>query len=226
MKKLSLSFFLSFVCVMLSAQHYELIETFQLSESDGVYGIYANIDPTGANELMFDMNAPNYSQNARMLLPIAKFDPFLGSLSSAKEYYLKWCVIAKNQSVAHFSKDFPVKFIDQTMLFTSEGKWHRENGVNLAARFYVDDTGKCYLVLDTDYMTSDEVVEHGVSSGVGWGFGGLMVGRRSNETSITHYCAGASLFFSSEQEIDSFIAKMNAVKKWKEGNVAVGKLFK
>lgn len=184
------------------------------------------IDPTGANELMFDMNAPNYSQNARMLLPIAKLDPFLGSLSSAKEYYLKWCVIAKkNQSVAHFSKDFPVKFIDQTMLFTSEGKWHRENGVNLTARFYVDNTGKCYLVLDTDYMTSEEVVEHGVSS---WGVGGRMLGlgRTSSETTVTHYCAGASLFFSSEQEIDSFIAMMKAVKKWKEGNVAVGKLFK
>lgn len=131
----------------------------------------------------------------------------------------------KNQSVAHFSKDFPVKFIDQTMLFTSEGKWHRENGVNLTARFYVDNTGKCYLVLDTDYMTSEEVVEHGVSS---WGFGGRMLGlgRTSSETTVTHYCAGASLFFSSEQEIDSFIAMMKAVKKWKEGNVAVGKLFK
>jgi hypothetical protein len=211
---------------MSSAQHYELIEAFQLSESEGNYGIYANIDPTGASEVMFDMNAPNYSQNARMLLPITKFDQFLGSLSSAREYYLKWCVIAKNQSVTHFSKNFPVKFIDQTMLFTSDGKWHRENGVNLSARFYVDGTGKCYLVLDTDYMTSDEIVEHGASSGVGFGFGNLMVGRSSNETSVTHYCAGASLFFSSEQEIDSFIDKLKRVRKRNEQNVTIGKLFK
>lgn len=171
---------------------------------------------------MFDMNAPNYSQNARMLLSRNKLDSFLGSLASARDYYIMWREIAQKQSVKQFTKDLPVKLLDQTMLFTSDGIWRRENGVNITARLYVDNAGKCFMVLDTDYMTSEEVVEGSVYS-TGFYFSGIKV---SQETTITHYCPGASLFFSSEQEINLFINKMNKVKRWKEQNVAAGKLFK
>ena len=228
MKKVLFFIVLLVSCVSAGAQHYQLIEVFNLAASEGGFGIYSDIDPTGSKDMIFDMDAPNYSQRVQMLLPFSKLSSFLKSLYQAKEYFMKWREIAKNQEITHFSKDIPVVFGDQTMFFTSNDKWYRENGVDLKCRFLVDEGGNYYLVLDTDFMTSDQVVQHGVSysSAYNAGSGRWSTAWARSKTTVTHYCPGASLFFSSEQEVDSFASKLNMVKQWKEGNIAAGKLFK
>lgn len=228
MKKAFFIVVLLTACFGARAQHYQLIESFNLAASEGGFGIYSDIDPTGSRDMIVDMDAPNYSQRVQLFLPFSKLSSFLKSLDQAKECFMRWREIAKNQGITHFSKDIPVVFGDQAMYFTSNDKWFRENGVNLKCRFLVDEGGNYFLVLDTDYMTSDQVVQHGVSYSSAYNAtsGRWSTSWARSETTVIHYCPGASLFFSSEQEVNNFAAKLNMVKQWKEGNIAAGKLFK
>ena len=97
--------------------------------------------------------------------------------------------------------------------------------------FYVNDDGVCFLILESDYMTSDEVVSH--TSSLGFSFAGYfsgypLMGVSSSGGTVTvgRYCSGASLTFSSEEEIEMFINKLVAVVQWKRNNVKNGKLLK
>lgn len=185
-----------------------------------------DIDPDGQVTMLVDMGAPNESQKARLIIPPTRVDPFLRSMKQAKDYFIKWKDVASKQGIKLFSKNVPTRFSDLDMFFTSEGKWYREKGVDLNTRFFINEDGKCYLVLDTDYMTSEEEVEHGVSYGIGFVPFGLTMGKTSNNIINYYYCPGASLFFSTVEEIDSFIEKINIAVEWKKRNIEIGKLFK
>ena len=226
MKRLSVFSLLLFLCISAGAQHYQLIESFKLAAAESVYGIFMDIDPDGQATMLVDMAGPNDSQQTRLIIPSTRVEQFLRSINQAKDYFLKWKGVALNGDLKLFSKDIPVRFSDLDMFFTSDGKWFKEKGVDLHTRFYVDDEGKCFLVLDTDYLTSEEEVEHGVSYGIGIGFGGLGIGKSSMNLLYHYYCPGASLFFSSEDEIDFFVEKIKNAVKWKKSNIEIGKFFK
>ena len=130
--------------------------------------------------------------------------------------------------VTSLSKEINVPFSDKVMYFTENGKWYEEKGVDLKCKFMVSPDGSCYMVLQSDYMTSDEVVAHGYSIGNAYNAksGRWSMAFASSTASITRYCSGASLTFSSTEEIDSFIQKLYDAQQWKKRNKEQGELFK
>ena len=87
------------------------------------------------------------------------------------------------------------------MFFTDEGNWYREDGVDIQLRFFVDEHGNCQFVIQTDRMTSDEVVNT-ISPAGSW---------YKDEVIVKHECSGASLSFQSSEEIDKFIEMLESV---------------
>lgn len=216
-----------FVSVSLKAQVF-LIDDFTLSATEGAYGIYADIDCDGSNVFYFDLQAPNDQQHVQMKLWGNYLDGFISSLTTARNVYYSWSKVAKENNVSSLSKDIRVSFSDKVLYFTVNGKWYMEKGVDLKCKFMVSSDGSCYMVLQSDYMTSDEVVAHGYSIGGGYDFmsgrWGMAYGYSS--TSVTRYCSGASLTFSSPEEINMFIQKLYDAQQWKKRNKEQGELFK
>lgn len=205
-----------------------LIDDFTLSATEGAYGIYADIDCKESNVFYIDMQAPNDQQQVQMKLWSNYIDAFVKSLKSAKKEYLAWSKIAKDNNITSLSKDINSSFIDKELYFTDEGKWFLQKGVDLKCKFIVSSEGLCYMVLQSESMTSNEVVAHSYSVGNAFNFlsGRWGVAFGSSTTSIIRYCAGASLVFSSPEEIDMFIQKLYGAKEWKTNNIKQGKLLK
>lgn len=227
MKRLFISVLFVIIALGLKAQVF-LIDDFVLSATEGAYGIYADIDCEESNVFYFDMQAPNDHQQVQMKLWGNNIDWFIYSLRAASNVYSLWSEVAKKNNVSSLSKDIKTDFSDKVMYFTVNGKWYTEKGVDLKCKFMVSCEGACYMVLQSDYMTSDEVVAHGYSIGSAFNF---LSGRwgmvfASSNTSISRYCSGASLTFSSPEEIEMFIQKIIDAKEWKKRNIEQGKLFK
>ncbi len=214
------------MCITTNAQIC-LIDDFSLSGTDGAYGIYADIDCNGKDIFYIDMDAPNKNQRVQMEIWGKHIDGFINSLQQAKLKYELYSKTAKKNNITLLSKDIKVSFSDREIYFTVDDKWHKENGVDLKCKFLATADGNCLLLLQTDYMTSTEVVSHSYSVGRAYN---LMSGRwslsfSSNEISITRYCSGASLMFSSTEEIDYFANKLKKAKDWKNKNIQQCKLF-
>lgn len=205
-----------------------LIDDFTLSASEGAYGIYANVDCSESNVFFVDMQAPNEQQHVQIKLSSSNLDAFVRSLQSVKKEYQEWSKVAQDNKIASFSKKFNSTFFDKELYFTDNGKWYHETGVDLKCKFIVSSDGSCHMVLQSDYMTDGEVVEYSYSVGTvrNYASGRWGMGFASSTTSVTKYCSGASLDFSSPEEVDMFIQKLYKAKEWKENNIKQGKLFK
>ena len=217
---------LSFAAII-NAQVF-LIDSFTLTETDGAYGIYADIDCNEANVFFFDMQAPKDQQRVQMKLWGNYIDGFIQSLRSAQKKYQEWSKVAQENNVKLLSKDVSgASFTDKVVYFTENDKWYQEKGVDIKCKFIVSSVGSCHLALQTDYMTSEEVVQHGFSIG---SFGSVLgrwnIGMGYSKTSVIRYCGGASLTFSSSEEIDMFIQKLYDAQQWKKNNKEMGKKFK
>ena len=94
--------------------------------------------------------------------------------------------------------------------------------------FSVDANGKCFLVIQSDRMSSDEVVGEsssiGGSSILGTSIAGIF--GSTSEMKVGHYCNGASLTFSSGVEIDNFITKIQNVLDWSKQQKSKSSIFK
>ena len=164
MKKLLIIVFTFFASYILNAQVL-LIDDFTLSATEGAYGVYTDMDCEVENVFYIDMQAPDASQHVQMRL-LGKFlNSFVSSLRDAKEIYRSWSQIAKENHITFLSKDIKVSVPDKTLYFTDEGKWYLEHGVDLKCTFMVTQDGTCYLVLQSDDLTSSEAVAHGYSIG-------------------------------------------------------------
>lgn len=129
------------------------------------------------------------------------------------------------------SKKIPVSFTDKRVYFTQDEIWYQEDGVDIKAMFRVDKNGNCILSLETDYMTSEETVAHITTFGsyntligsTSWIWSG-----GSNRSNIVQdkYCSGASLSFSSSDEVHLFIEKLQKISKWKKEQKNAGKRLK
>ena len=123
----------------------------------------------------------------------------------------------------------PIPINDQTIYFTQDEKWYCEKGVDMTVLFSVNANKQAFCVIESDYMTSTEVVGHSSSIGISMliPFTNTAWGLSSNSTEIVvgKYCDGASLTFSSEKEIDTFIQKLINVSKWKKDNISIGNSF-
>ena len=226
MNRLLIIIFAFFASYTLKAQVL-LIDDFTLSATEGAYGVYTDIDCEVENVFFIDMQAPNEQQHVQMRLLGRFLNSFVSSLRNAIEIYSSWSQIAKENNITFLSKDIKVSFPRKTLYFTDGGKWYMENGVDLKCTFMVAQDGACYMVLQSDDLTSEEVVAHGYSIG---SFN-LLSGRWGSSytystTSMIKYCSGASLTFSSIDEIEMFIQKIYAAKEWKDNNIEQGKHFK
>lgn len=230
MKRTIILLSLIMTCIFIHAQN-EMMEKFELSATGNEYGIYMSINcETEAitYDMWFDMQSPNSNGNqevqAKMTFnftngPTNHLYMFNKSIIKAKETYKKWKGIAQSNSLKKIAKKMPISVSDMDMYFTQDYKWHLERGVDMWWTFYVNDDGQCYLILESDYMTSDEVVGYTSSRS-------STLGAMSGNTVIRNYCAGANLVFSTEEEIDQFIAKLGKAAEWKRANVENGKLLK
>ena len=220
----------------LHAQNY-LIEKYYLTATDREYGIYANVNCNSKDELFFDLDAPNDQQLVQAQLSFNKYSDcemeiFIRSLELAKQKFREWSFIAKDNNLTLFSKTIPILLTDKKLFFTNEGKWFYENGVDMKYIFFVDSHGNSYLIIESDYMTSEEMVASTSSFSFSGAYNsylgslGLGVGFSKGNISIERYCGGASLTFSTIAEIDEFIRKLRNVARFRQNIVEKGKLLK
>jgi len=221
---------------ILPAQYY-LVEKFSLSATGKDYGIFADINAIKEQApyqyMHIDMDSPNSKQEVKLEICYGTdqskyaINIFIESLSKTKDYFKRWSLIAKENNMKLIKFKIPVRFSDQKIYFTQDGKWYSERGVDMQAFFYVDRSGDCYIVLESDYMTSKAVVaesssfSYSMSGGAILGFGGS-----SGRVVAEKYCSGSSLVFSSEKEIEDFIDALNKAVQWKRQNLEFGKLLK
>lgn len=241
MKK-TILFIISLALVYGAGAQVYLLDTFYLAATQKTYGIYADIDAGNRGHLYFDMETQSGMQQVQCQLKIPTYEinsgvreelyDFLEPLKKCKGIYARWKQIAEQSSVRMFSKKMPIYFRDQLFHFSQDGKWYYENGVDISVKFYVDANGKALCIIETDYMTSQEVVAHSYSMSASftplspnpaWGF---TVGNSQSKVTVEKYCSGASLPFSSEDEIDMFVEKIEKIIEWKLAILQEGKKYK
>lgn len=219
------------------------IEVFSLSATGGTYGIYADINTKETDPFIyFDWESPNGFQKARtkisfketLSITISKdtirnseVEIFIKSLETAKSKFEQWKLIAKNNNLKLLTKKLPCSFNDQYIFFSHDGKWYSESGVDIHTTFFINRNGDCYLILESDYMSSTEVVSASIGLAMSYtdNFDNLSLATSGSTVYEWKYCPGASLMFSTSSEIDEFIESLRRVVKWKKQNIADGKLF-
>ena len=216
-----------------------MIEKFGLSATNREYGMYADINSQNTDQdIYFDWESPNGYQQVRTKMSFknnsvnpavnnSEVEKFISALEQAKNKFEVWSATSKTKSLTLLTHRIPVPFADQFIYFSQKDTWYSEKGVDIKTTFYVSRTGKCYLILESDYMTSEEVVAQ--SSAYSLSYTGNLqnfaVSSGYGEVVVERYCPGASLMFSSSTEIDDFIAKLRSVVEWKLKNVENGKLL-
>lgn len=227
MKKVFILLNLITLCSVANAQT-ELIEKFELSATGNAYGIYMSISCKSemSYDLYVDMQAPNDNQEVQSKLSfcfnrnnVNTVESLTKSLTKAKEMFKTWKEIARTNSLKRMAKKMPVSVSDQNIYFTQNGKWYLDNSVDMWFTFYIDNDGNCYMLLESDYMTSEEVVAYSSARY-------STLGSMNSSTIVNHYCSGCYLVFSTEEEIDLFIAKLNKVVEWKHDIVEKGKVLR
>ena len=212
------------------AQQY-LIDKIALPDTGGEFGFYVDINVNEGASVLYDLQANSPDQRARAELSSSDVNSLTSSLEKAMAIYEKWTQLAKEKGLRLLVKKIPVMIWDQNIYFTQEGKWYYEKGVDMCAKFFVDEDGGCHFILESDYMTSSELA--GKASSLSLSYSGSLlrggiVGMSNAETqiSIGRYCGGSSLMFKTSDEIKNFIGKLKAAVEWKKQNISDSKVLK
>lgn len=207
-----------------------LVDTIILSATNGPYCILADDNTQGFRGLYMEWKGIDTNFCVMSKMTYAEIVYFLNSLQNAKDKYLQWKRTALSLDTRSFTKRMPVSWAAQTIFFTrgENERWYHEVGVNIWSNFSVSSNGSCYLIIQTDYMTSEEVVaEQSFNGSVSnWSTGGWGLTHNSGKTTVTRRCEGATLTFSSDEEIDRFIVKLSQAMKWKKENQKQSRLFR
>ena len=198
-----------------------LIDKISLPATGREFGIYIDINVSEGAKVFYDLQTADPQQQAQAELSSMQLGMFIPALQKARDVFVKWSNISREKGIRQLVKPLSTTFADQTIYFTKDNKWNHENGVDMKALFYVDADGGCQLIFQSDYMTSEEVI--GESSGYIGGFLGMST---NSKYSISHFCGGSSLSFTSKEEIDEFIDKLNAALEKKINIISDGKLLK
>lgn len=229
MKKLLFSFFFFAISFSAKSQIF-LIDTFYLKSTQTMYGIYADINTDKDNYIYFDFEGPNDQQRVQAKISLGSdVDNFVVSLQKAKEIYKNWKKTASASKISLFSKKIPARFSDLLLYFTQDGKWYSQKGVDLKATFFANAKGEAFCVIETNQLTSIEVVGHSYTIGQakdGFHSDNLIWDLGEPRMMEDKYCNGASLYFSSENEIDILCQKLKKAVEWKRNNKDLGKAFK
>lgn len=192
-----------------------------------IYGILTDSD-VKSSEIYLTMQVSN-DNFALSRFKQYKLKEFMRALEKAKAVYAKWMDQAKSSSVKQISKRIKnVMFADQYIFFMADGNWYHEKGVNVWAKFHVDDNGDCFLIIETDKMSTDEVVSKTLSGG--WSnslfWGNMNYGTSKAKTEVQRNSAGASIVFASVEEIDECISKLHKAIEWKKEREKMQKMFR
>lgn len=232
MKKLFLLGLLFCISFSIMAQ-VEMIDSIVLSATELSYGIYADVESSSEKCIYFDMDTPDPEHAVKVKLSlggisnVGKLDKFIFSLEKADVIYEKWAQNAHEESVRLFSKKIPVPLYGLNIMVYYNEEWRLVYNVRPQLYFYVDKGGRCFLILETDKFSLKETEERGVSNGIVFSPRyGIVFNTASNTISKERSFSGASISFSSTEEIDSFIGKLRRVASWKNDNNATGRLFK
>ena len=203
-----------------------VIDKIYLPATGGEIGFY--VDSEKPKYVYYDLIADDSQHKVLSRLSASDVKSLISSLQKAKNKYEEWSKVAIDEDCRLLSKKIPQIFKDQTIYFTDDNKWFRETGVDIKAMFSVDANGRCYLILQSDRMESEEVVGEsssiGGSSIIGTAISGIF-GSQS-KVSVDHRCSGASLTFSSIIEIDNFITKLQNALNWGKQQKSKSSIFK
>lgn len=196
-------------------------------------GIYSEINVTAPIRVYYNLRNSEDGQYAIAELTTIGVENLASSLAKAWKIFDKWSKVCQerwlpvgdNLGSRLLMKRIPVSFSDQTIYFTKEGQWHSEKGVDMHADFFMDENGKCFFILQSDYMTSTNTIAE--SSVFGFSnIGGLLsFSGAYSSISVSHYCNGALLIFESEEEINSLINMMRKALKWKKEQKSSSNIF-
>lgn len=232
MKKLFLLGLLFCISFSIKAQ-VEMIDSIVLSATGFSYGIYADVESSSEKCIYYDMDTPNPEHAVKVKLSLGSFssngklDRLISSLEKAEKIYKEWEQNAQEESVRLFSKKIPVPLYGMNLMVYYNEEWRLVYNVRAQLYFYVDKNGQCFLILETDKISLKETVERGESNGISFHPRyGIVFNTSSNTISKERTFSGASISFSSIEEIDSFIGKLRKVASWKNKNNATGRLFK
>lgn len=210
-----------------------MIDSIVLSATGLSYGIYADVESSSEKCIYFDMDTPDPEHAVKVKLSFGgisgtgKLDRLISSLEKAEETYEEWAQNAQKESIKLFSKKIPVPLYGLNLMVYYNEEWRLVYNVRTQLYFYVDKGGRCFLILETDKISLKEPEERSVSNGIAFSPRyGIVFNTANNTISKERTFNGASISFSSKEEIDSFVGKLHSVAVWKTKNNATGRLFK
>lgn len=234
MKRIVLLFFTLIVVGDTVAQSY-YIDEFKLSSyQDRSFGIYTDLDAFSKQQSIYiDMDVPDNDQMAQMKVGFASIASLIRELQQLYSIYNNYELIVNNNKPAKLiQKTLPIYLADKTMYFTSEGKWYVERGDNIKALFFTDLNEKCFLMLQTDNMSSEETVGYATGfslAGMNMSLTGprsVNIGWSKSAVEKKSTCTKASWIFSSPNEIAILIDKLTKVKSIIDESQTTLKLLK
>ena len=224
MKKLCFSLLLLYATLAVDAQVFR-IDEFKLSALENTFGIYADYDCNGSNEFYFDMQASIETQNVQMRLNSNSINDFISSLRDANKVFVSWSETTQENNISSVSKDIYAPFFNEDMYFSVGGIWYEKRKVRLKCRFLVSEEGSCFMVLQSNHIESETMVDaHSYSEGNS--LHNLTGEWSTGNEAFSAICPGAFLVFSSSEEIEMFIGKLYKAAEWKTKNIEQGFLLK
>ena len=226
-KKIFLFIVLFFVCVSSRAQMM-MIDSMRLSATGLLYGVYADVESNTEKSIFFDMDISNQNHEVKVKMPCYRVDYFLSRLAKAQEIFDNWQQKAKEESITLLSKKIPVNMDGVSVLFLNNGEWQIVYRVYLQMFFYVNREGDCFLIIESSKISYKEDVAKSNSSMITFAprYGGINIGFGNSNVTKERTCEGATIVFSSVEEINKFKQKLYRVAVWKKKNAEDGKLFK
>lgn len=203
-----------------------VLDSLTLSAGNSKCYFYADLDVNSGGSVFYSMGPGVIVGVGSLGTSLStSMNKFINYLDKSYNKFQEWSVVAKKNGMNTFVKEIPIGCPGQTVFSYNEGVWFKCN-VNLNSFLYVDESGKCYLVIETGDLNLKEHVKTNTSNisfvlGVGW-----MFGNGSNVVSYERRNKGGFLVFSSKEEIDMFIDKLQKVVSWKNNNIEKGKLLK
>lgn len=217
----TLTFFTLFVTSGLS--QINIIDELSLPDLETSIEFYANIDVAEEVKVYYSLHASDTGQEVMAELTPKDVEQFISSIEKTRFLYDKWSQVVNQEKYTRLVKRMHTSFQRQKIYFSKGGKWYCQKGVNMHSKFYVDASGKCYLIIYSDYMTSSETVAESFGFELTSVRGFMGFSNSISRITKQIYCSGSSIMLGSVEEINLFIDKLRAIVKWKEDNVEAGR---
>lgn len=152
MKKILISLTALFAMTVSYAQ--DKVSTYHSSYFDKEYDILASYDDKKLN-VYIEVGGEYDSDYVLFdLQGESKIQQFITALEGAKQKFVEWSEVAKQNGVKSFNKDIDVSFPNITIAWRGS-EWRFDFYNKLSPRFVVTDSGKCVAVMTGEATASD-----------------------------------------------------------------------